>query len=112
MRKILLFVLLAAVFALFAPPCRACVLVKGGRAAAVIVLGEDAAATEKNAASELQSYIEQISGARLEIAPAASAERHAWTISSSLRRQVSRITLRSAPSSWQSCAMAKISSSI
>ena len=74
MRKILLFVLLAAVFALFAPPCRACVLVKGGRAAAVIVLGEDATAPEKNAASELQSYIDQISGARLEIAPAPSAE--------------------------------------
>ena len=45
----------------------ACVLVKGGRPAAAIVLGSDATEPEKNAALELQSYIEQISGARLEI---------------------------------------------
>ena len=67
MRKILLCVLLAAVFALVALPSPGCVLTEGGRPAAVIVVGPDAVAPEKNAALELQSYIEQISGARLEI---------------------------------------------
>ncbi len=47
----------------------ACVLVKGGRPAAAIVLGDGATGPEKNAALELQSYLEKISGARLEILP-------------------------------------------
>ncbi len=67
MRKILFCVLLAAVFAVCALPGGACVLVKDGRPAAAIVLGSDATEPEKNAALELQSYLEQISGARLEI---------------------------------------------
>ncbi|MBQ9358988.1 MAG: hypothetical protein IJT95_05540, partial [Abditibacteriota bacterium] len=72
MRKIL--VLLAAAVLLSAAPCFGCVLVKEGRPAAVIVTGPDATEPEKNAARELQSYIEQISGARLEIQQSPSEE--------------------------------------
>ncbi len=72
MRKIL--VLLAAAVLLSAAPCFGCVLVKEGRPAAVIVTGPDATEPEKNAALELQSYIEQISGARLEIQQSPSEE--------------------------------------
>jgi hypothetical protein len=49
-------------------------IVDGGQARAVIVVPEDAAATVSGAATELQDYIEQVSGARLEIVSEADAQ--------------------------------------
>ncbi len=69
--RILLFCL---ILVLCSAGAYACLLVDGGRAAAAIVLGADATEPEKNAARELQSYVEKISGARLDIVPEPSKE--------------------------------------
>ncbi|MBQ9359368.1 MAG: DUF4838 domain-containing protein, partial [Abditibacteriota bacterium] len=66
--------LMCLVLVLWSAGAYACLLVDGGRAAAAIVLGADATEPEKNAARELQSYVEKISGARLDIVPEPSKE--------------------------------------
>ena len=63
------FWLACLVLALCSAGAFACVLTSGGKPAAAIVVGADATEPEKNAALELQSYIQKISGAELEITP-------------------------------------------
>ncbi len=61
--------LLASGVAMRAPGAEEAVIVKEGRAMAVIVAADDAGRAEQYAAAELQKYLEKISGARLEIVP-------------------------------------------